>query len=65
MSILRVPSTGRPRRFGIPSTDERGKLEARIESPGGTAMRTIMKWIDGIVSKLARRKVQRDEGNAR
>jgi hypothetical protein len=34
-------------------------------NPGGTAMRTIMKWIDTIVSKLARRKVQRDEGNAR
>ena len=28
-------------------------------------MRTIMGWIDGIVSKLAHRKVRRDEGNPR
>src|SRR3954452_22111545 len=40
-------------------------LEHGIHSAGGTAMRTIMKWIDAIVSKLAHRKVQRDEGNPR
>jgi len=39
--------------------------QTKVEPGGGTAMRTIMNWIDAIVSKLARRKVQRDEGNPR
>ena len=46
---------------------DRGKVDETAPPTAGevSTMRTIMKWIDGIVSKLARRKVQRDEGPQR
>lgn len=39
-----------------------GTLDADRHTTTEGAMKTVMGWIDTIVAKLARRKVDRDEG---
>jgi hypothetical protein len=45
----------------------RGTLKKPVQgrqAQKGTAMKTVMGWIDKIVSSLAKRKVNKDEGRS-